>query len=185
MTTLPLHKPSNGSARWSHMHGNGVQLCRYLFTATGINACSYSMKVAGVYTIAFTVTNSQGLSASVNRTLMVEPVCPLGQILCSNKVNLEHLHSVETHFYCPQTFLSLDSQCRDEVSELKLRRIGIEKSCAATIKTHSACTLLCHAAHIQIIDACPCCVNIHRSYSLFKCKVKCCDTVDLPECAKA
>ena len=46
------------------------------------------MKVAGVYTIAFTVTNSQGLSASVNRTLVVEPVCPLGQILCSNKVNL-------------------------------------------------------------------------------------------------
>lgn len=46
------------------------------------------MKVAGVYTIAFTVTNSQGLSASVNRTLVVEPICPLGQILCSNKVNL-------------------------------------------------------------------------------------------------
>ncbi len=70
------------------MHEVGVQLCRYLFTATGIDACSYSMKVAGVYTIAFTVTNSQGLSASVNRTLVVEPVCPLGQILCSNKVNL-------------------------------------------------------------------------------------------------
>ncbi|KAL0020772.1 hypothetical protein WJX77_012245 [Trebouxia sp. C0004] len=69
-----------------------VQTCsksnaKYLFTATGINACSYSMKVAGVYTIAFTVTNSQGLSASVNRTLVVEPVCPLGQILCSNKVS--------------------------------------------------------------------------------------------------
>lgn len=48
------------------------------------------MKVAGVYTIAFTVTNSQGLSASVNRTLVVEPVCPLGQILCSNKVRLHN-----------------------------------------------------------------------------------------------
>ncbi len=44
------------------------------------------MKEAGVYTIAFSVTNSQGLSASVNRTLVVEPVCPSGETLCSNKV---------------------------------------------------------------------------------------------------
>jgi len=88
------------------MHEAGVQLCRYLFTATGINACSYSMKVAGVYTIAFTVTNSQGLSASVNRTLVVEPVCPLGQTLCSNKVSLKQLHGVKTRLYCPQTFPS-------------------------------------------------------------------------------
>lgn len=58
---------------------------RYLFTTTGINACSYNMTLAGVYTIAFTVTNSQGLSASVNRTLVVEPVCPSGESLCSNK----------------------------------------------------------------------------------------------------
>ncbi|KAL0020782.1 hypothetical protein WJX79_001465 [Trebouxia sp. C0005] len=68
-----------------------VQACstsnaKYLFTATGINACSYNTSVAGVYTIDFTVTNSQGLSASVNRTLVVEPVCPSGQTLCSNKV---------------------------------------------------------------------------------------------------
>ncbi len=26
---------------------------------------------------------------------------------------------VETRFYCPQAFLSLDFQCRDDVSELK------------------------------------------------------------------
>ena len=58
---------------------------RYLFTTTGIRACSYNMTVAGVYTIAFTVTNSQGLSASVNRTLVVEPVCPAGETICSNK----------------------------------------------------------------------------------------------------
>ncbi len=68
------------------MHEDGVQFCRYLFSATWINACSYNMKVAGVYTIAFMVTNSQGLSTSVNRTLVVEPVCPLGETLCSNKV---------------------------------------------------------------------------------------------------
>ena len=70
------------------MHEDGVLFCRYLFTATGINACSYNTSVAGVYTIDFTVTNSQGLSASVNRTLVVEPVCPSGQTLCSNKVSL-------------------------------------------------------------------------------------------------
>ena len=33
--------------------------------------------------------------------------------------HLKHLHNVETRFYCPQTFLSLDFQCRDDVSELK------------------------------------------------------------------
>jgi hypothetical protein len=31
----------------------------------------------------------------------------------------EHLHNVETHFYCPQTFLSFDFPCRNDVSELK------------------------------------------------------------------
>lgn len=62
--------------------------CRSLFTTTGISACSYNMNVAGVYTITFAVTNSQGLSASVNRTLVVMPTCPAGQTLCSNKVKL-------------------------------------------------------------------------------------------------
>ncbi len=32
---------------------------------------------------------------------------------------LKHLHNVETRFYCPQTFLRLGCQCRDDVSELK------------------------------------------------------------------
>lgn len=60
--------------------------CRYLFSQTGIKACSYNMKKAGVYTIVLSVTNSRGLSASVNRTLVVQPVCPSGESLCSNKV---------------------------------------------------------------------------------------------------
>ncbi len=34
-------------------------------------------------------------------------------------VCLKHLHNVETRFFCPQTFLSLDYQCRDGVSELE------------------------------------------------------------------
>ncbi len=33
--------------------------------------------------------------------------------------HLEHLHNVEARFYCPQTFLGSDFQCRDDVSELK------------------------------------------------------------------
>jgi len=32
---------------------------------------------------------------------------------------LKHFHSVETGFYCPQAFLSLDFQCRDDVFESK------------------------------------------------------------------
>ncbi len=32
---------------------------------------------------------------------------------------IKHLHTVETRFDCPQTFLSWDFQCRDDVSELK------------------------------------------------------------------
>ncbi len=30
---------------------------------------------------------------------------------------LKHLHTVEVRFYCPQTILYLDCQCRDDVSE--------------------------------------------------------------------
>ena len=40
---------------------------------------------------------------------------------------VKHLHNVETSLYRPQTFLSLDFQCRDDISELD-RRFVIEKS---------------------------------------------------------
>ncbi len=41
-------------------------------------------------------------------------------LCCSTyfEIYLKHLHNAETRFYCPQTFLSLDFQCRDDVSEL-------------------------------------------------------------------
>jgi len=74
-----------GTPLWCHTEWQAA-LYRYLFSTTGIAACNYDMDEAGVYTITFTVTNSQGLSASVNRTLVVEPVCPAGETLCSNKV---------------------------------------------------------------------------------------------------
>jgi hypothetical protein len=52
--------------------------------------------------------------------------CPIG-ICCLHYahlptqvlVNLKHLYNVETCFYCPQTSLNLDFQCRDDVSEQK------------------------------------------------------------------
>ncbi len=34
-------------------------------------------------------------------------------------VCLKHLHNVETHSNCPQTFFQSDFQCRDDVSEVK------------------------------------------------------------------
>ena len=32
--------------------------------------------------------------------------------------DLKHLHNVESRFQCPQTFLDLEFQCWDDVSEL-------------------------------------------------------------------
>ena len=34
-------------------------------------------------------------------------------MLCMSCKQLKHLDNVRTHFYCPQTFLSLRFQCRD------------------------------------------------------------------------
>ena len=61
--------------------------CRYLFSQNGIRACGYDTTQAGVYTIVFSVTNSQGMSASVTRTLAVQPICTSGETLCSNQVS--------------------------------------------------------------------------------------------------
>ncbi len=41
---------------------------------------------------------------------------------------LKHLHNAETRFYCPQAFLILDVQCKDNVCELKYTHIGIGKA---------------------------------------------------------
>jgi hypothetical protein len=51
--------------------------------------------------------------------------------------HLKHLPSVETRIYCPQAFLSLDFQCRDDVSELN-RRFGIEKSLPSQVSVQVA-----------------------------------------------
>ncbi len=45
----------------------------------------------------------------------------------------KYLHNVETHSQCPQTFLSLDFQCRDEFL-YETRCFGIQKSsCSPTL----------------------------------------------------
>ncbi len=38
---------------------------------------------------------------------------------CCVVAELKHLRNVETWFFCPQTFLNLDFQCRDDVCELE------------------------------------------------------------------
>ena len=42
-------------------------------------------------------------------------------------MHLEHFPNVETRCYCPQAFLSLDFQCRNELFGRGGRSIGIEK----------------------------------------------------------
>ena len=49
-------------------------------------------------------------------------------IICTLQYHQNHVPKVETRVYCPQAFLSLDSQCRDAVFELKWRCFSIEKS---------------------------------------------------------
>jgi hypothetical protein len=44
---------------------------------------------------------------------------------------LQHLPNVKTCFYCPQTFMSLAFQCRDDISKQN-RQSGFEKRCLAS-----------------------------------------------------
>ncbi len=59
-------------------------------------ACKINTFVPGYYNITYSVTNSAGLTASVNRTLFVQSVCPSGQTLCSDQVSY-HLDEREVH----------------------------------------------------------------------------------------
>jgi len=47
------------------------------------------------------------------------PTIPDDEVSPASWIYLKHLLKVRTRFYCPQAFLSLDFQCRDDVSELK------------------------------------------------------------------
>ncbi len=63
--------------------------------------------------------------------------------------NIKHLHNVETRFYCPQTFLHLDFQCRDDVSELKYMFRDWEELLNVNVLMSgtSMCTSECCALH--------------------------------------
>jgi hypothetical protein len=41
---------------------------------------------------------------------------------------LKHLPNVKTRFYCPQAFLSLDFQCKDDVSEFTIDVSGLKRA---------------------------------------------------------
>jgi len=60
----------------------------------------------------------------MQQALVETAVCQLYEnlglvIITTVRHELEHLRNVEKRFYCPQTFLSLTFQCRDDVCELK------------------------------------------------------------------
>lgn len=64
--------------------------------------------------VAMHADNPLGLSLvpySQRQHFLSGILCPPGQ--------LKHLHNVETLLYCPQAFLSLHFQSRDDVSGLK------------------------------------------------------------------
>ncbi|EFJ49406.1 hypothetical protein VOLCADRAFT_89802 [Volvox carteri f. nagariensis] len=50
-------------------------------------ACNVPIGRAGNYTITFSVANSAGHTASVSRSLIVQPICPQGETLCSDAVS--------------------------------------------------------------------------------------------------
>ena len=62
----------------------------------------------------------------------------------------KHLHNVEMRFYRPQTFLSSDFQCRDDVSELK-QRFQDCKELARCSKAHLHCS--CVRSHRSLVCA--------------------------------
>ncbi len=63
------------------------------------------------------------LSASNTHLLMLKQDCG----------NLNHLHKVETRFYCPQMFLYLSFQCGDDVSELKYTFRDCKEQCGRSV----------------------------------------------------
>ena len=74
-----------------------------------------------------------------------------GHLCCKpleqHTATVKHLHNVETHFYCPQTFLSLEFRCKDDVSGLKIDVSGLRRAlcchCMQSLKLLPRAAILC------------------------------------------
>ncbi len=66
------------------------------------------LTVAGVYKTLRQIAEQKGQGSAARRQQAI-----LGMLRsCRYMPPLKHLHNVEAHTDCPQTFLSLDFQCR-------------------------------------------------------------------------
>ncbi len=112
------------------------------------------MKKAGIYSLTFTVTNSQGLSVSVTRTLVVSPVCPPGEALCSNKVS----------FSCGLAINPLPTSCDIHMLLLMLYTCQntwhIEKRCAHSSYVRATSDYLSFVVQVKQVSTYGTCVNL-------------------------
>ncbi len=63
---------------------------------------------------------------------------------------LKHPHIVEMRFYCPQTFLYLDFQCRDDVSELNQAFSGLKRALAQELSQWGSSTMVQHEFDLNL-----------------------------------
>ena len=59
---------------------------KFKFDIRGVQNCGVDPNVAGVYNITFGVMDSQGLSSTVIRKVIIKPQCVNGEKLCSDGV---------------------------------------------------------------------------------------------------
>ena len=109
--TAPMLRLHERCCEWQAMHAScmsaGVTLLR-----------SYDDVQCGVYHSCTVRSCIQTMVADPAYTQAADS--HYYAVLCSQSTErLNHIYNVETRFYCPQTFLCLDFQCRDDVSEVK------------------------------------------------------------------
>ena len=127
-----------------------VAMFRYLFSTEGIGACNYNMKVVGVYSIVFSVTNSQGLSANVTRTLVVQPTCFAGQFLCPDKASTFNPSAPFRATYAlPQKHFHHAAAQPELLHALycHIQHVVCSVTCGAKLTTHFPCRS--HAAAVR------------------------------------
>ncbi|KAK3236708.1 hypothetical protein CYMTET_53167 [Cymbomonas tetramitiformis] len=58
----------------------------YKWAKKGVEGCAVDTSIAGTYTIEYSVYDSDGASASTARNVTVKAVCPIGDVLCDDKL---------------------------------------------------------------------------------------------------